>query len=307
MARDTLAGDATSTLRGVRTTGVLWLRGFWAFSKRNPLGGLAALFILTLVVTAIFAPLIAPNDPDFIFRGARFAGVGHTPEDGKAMLLGGDQAGRDLFARVVFGSRIALMVGAVAAGIGVGSGLILGLVAGYFGGKMDLVISRVIDTLMAFPALILALLIMSILDTGTMTAMIAIGIVFMPLTARVVRGAALSVKENVYVESAKAIGATTPHIIARYILPNVAHTVIIIGATLFAGAILVEASLSFLGIGTSTQVASWGVMIAGPGRSALQSHPMILFAPAVALSVSVLAFNLLGDALRDAWDPRLRS
>lgn len=284
-----------------------WARGFWEFARRKPLGGISAVFIVAITVVAILAPWIAPHDPDRFLTGYRFASVGTNPPDAPPFLLGGDEVGRDLFSRMMFGARIALEVGSVAVGIGVFSGTIIGLVSGYFGGAMDLVLQRVVDSVMAFPALVLALLIMSVLGASTVNAMIAIGIVLMPITARVVRGTTLSVKENTYIESARAIGASHLRIMALYIFPNVAHTLLIIGAAFFAGAVLTEASLSFLGIGTPTTVPSWGVMIAGPGRGALRDHVHVLIAPAAALSLTVLAFNLLGDALRDVWDPRLRN
>ncbi len=285
----------------------VWLKGFWGFTRRKPVGGISAIFIVLLGIVAAAAPLVAPHDPDRAYLGYRFFGPGTNPPEGPIMLFGADQAARDLFSRVVYGSRVALQVGIVAVAIGVVSGTVLGIVSGYFGGKTDLIIQRVVDSIMAFPALILALLIMALLGASTVNAMIAIGIVLMPVTARVVRGSTLSVKENPYIDSARAIGAGHIYIMSRYIFPNVAHTILIIAAAFFAGAVLTEASLSFLGIGTSVNTPSWGVMIAGPGRSALQNHIHILIAPAVALSLTVLAFNLLGDALRDVWDPRLRN
>ena len=288
-----------------------WLGGFWGFSKAKPLGGISALIILVMAVAAIFAPLITPNDPFTIFIGSSFASPGHVPEGGRTMILGSDAVGRDFFARVVYGARISMIVGITSVFIGLAAGVAIGLASAFYGGRIDLFLQRVVDGLMAFPALVLALVIVTVMGSGIVFAgaqlnvILAIAIILVPLAARVVRGTALSVKENTYVEAAKALGASDLEIMARHILPNITHAVIILGATFIGAAIIVEATLSFLGIGTDITQPSWGNMIAG-ARARFEAEPRLLWTPAIAMSLTILGFNLLGDALRDVWDPRLR-
>lgn len=284
----------------------------WSFCRKKPLGGVSAFIILLLVTCAIFADLIVRNDPFRIFPGQSFVSPGTTVPGGGVMLLGGDNIGRDLFSRLIFGSRISLGVGLLAVLFGLTVGTTLGLTSAYFGGKLDLIAQRFVDGMMAFPFLVLALLLVTLMGTGatfggiSINLILVIGIALIPVSSRVVRATTLSVKENVYIEAARAVGASHGRILVRHILPNVAHAIIIVGATYLGAAILIEASLSFLGYGSPPPSPSWGQMIAGPGRSALETYPRLLWAPAVAISLVVLAFNLLGDALRDVWDPRLR-
>ncbi len=305
------AGATTTVGRPDAAAARAW-GGLWSFCRRKPLGAVSGLVILVMIVTAIFAELIAPNDPVKPFIGSSFAGAGHTPAQGHIMLLGADAPGRDLFARLVFGARISLLVGVGSVAIGVLAGTLLGLVSAYYGGKLDLIVQRLVDGLMAFPALVLALVIVTLMGKGLVVGgaqanvVLSIGIILIPVTARVVRASALSVQENAYVDAARALGARDGRIIVRHILPNVTHAVIILGATYLGAAILLEASLSFLGQGTDINRPSWGNMLSG-SRAAFEAHPRLLWAPAIAISVVVLAFNLLGDALRDVWDPRLRN
>ena len=283
------------------------LKAVWDFSRRKPLGGISLLIIVVFLLAAIFAPLIAPWDPKRLYPGAALAGVwSHPVPNGPPFILGGDAAGRDTFSRIVFGARIAFLVGVLATAIGVSLGTTLGLVCGYAGGKLDLFVQRGIDSLMAFPALILALVIMSLLGVEVRNVIIAIGVVLVPITTRIVRGAVLSVKENLYVDASRAIGAGASRIILYHILPNVAHAILIVVATYLGSAILTEASLSFLGVGVPPGTPTWGNMIAGAGRAYMIQKPVLLWGPAIALSAIVMSFNLLGDALRDVWDPRLR-
>lgn len=288
-----------------------WLGGFWSFSKAKPLGGISALIIIIMAVAAIFAPLIAPNDPFTIFFGSSFAGPGHTPEGGSTMILGSDALGRDFFARVIYGARISMIVGIVSVIIGLAAGVVIGLASAFYGGRVDMILQRIVDGLMAFPALVLALVIVTVMGSGIVFAgaqlnvILAIAIILVPLAARVVRGTALQVKENTYVDAAKALGASDFAIMARHILPNITHAVIIVGATFIGAAIIVEATLSFLGVGTDISQPSWGNMIAG-ARSRFETEPRLLWVPAITMSLTILGFNLLGDALRDVWDPRLR-
>ncbi|MCH8195676.1 MAG: ABC transporter permease [Chloroflexi bacterium] len=227
------------------------------------------------------------------------------------MILGSDAVGRDFFARVVYGARISMIVGITSVFIGLAAGVAIGLASAFYGGRIDLFLQRVVDGLMAFPALVLALVIVTVMGSGIVFAgaqlnvILAIAIILVPLAARVVRGTALSVKENTYVEAAKALGASDLEIMARHILPNITHAVIILGATFIGAAIIIEATLSFLGIGTDITQPSWGNMIAG-ARARFEAEPRLLWTPAIAMSLTILGFNLLGDALRDVWDPRLR-
>ncbi len=288
------------------------LVAFWTFSRQKPLGGVSALIIIVMILAAALANLIAPNDPLKIFAGQSYAQPGTIPAGGSVFLLGGDETGRDLFARVVFGARISLLVAIPAVIFGTIIGATLGMVSGYFGGKLDLFIQRVVDGMMAFPTILLALTIMALIGPGLQlggaysNVVIAIGIIMIPTMSRVTRGATLSVKENVYVEAARSIGASNLRVISLYVFPNVIHAIIILAATYLGAAILVEASLSFLGMGTPPPAPSWGMMVAGPGAQSLATHPMLLWAPAISISLAVLAFNLLGDALRDVLDPRMR-
>lgn len=278
-----------------------------SFCRRKPLGGLSLLIIALFVIGAIFAPLLAPYDPKRLYPGAALAGLWSHPVPGHApFLLGGDAAGRDTFSRVLYGARIAFMVGGVATAIGVVTGTALGLVSGYIGGKLDMLLQRAVDSLMAFPALILALVIMSLLGADLRNVIIAIGVILVPITTRIVRGSVLSIKENVYIDAARAIGAGSGRIMLRHVLPNVAHSIVIVAATYLGSAILTEASLSFLGLGVPPGTPTWGNMISGAGRQYMVQHPVLLWGPAVALSLVVMSFNFLGDALRDVWDPRLR-
>ena len=288
------------------------IAGFWQFCRRKPLGAVSVFIIVVMLVLAIGTEVIAPNDPLRLYAGHNFAPPGTTPPGGSIMVLGGDELGRDLFSRIVFGARISLIVGIGTVFVGLLIGVVIGLVSGYFGGWIDLIVQRFVDGIMAIPFLILVLLMITLMGRGasiggaSVNVIIVLGIALFPITSRVVRASTLSVKENVYVDAARALGASDVRIITRHILPNVSHAIIILGATYLGVAILAEATLSFLGLGTVEPNPSWGLMIAGPGRGNLVKHPMLVLAPGVAISLAVLAFNLLGDALRDVWDPRLR-
>jgi peptide/nickel transport system permease protein len=235
-----------------------------------------------------------------IFKGEQFTAPGAK------FLLGSDDVGRDVLSRIIAGSRISLEVGIIAVSIGTISGSLLGTVSGYFGGRTDLVIQRLMDSVMAFPMMVLALSIMAILGPDVKNVMIAVGIVITPGTSRVVRGATLSVKEAPYIEAAHAVGAKHLRILAFHILPNVAAPIVVIATMHLGSAIISEASLSFLGFGTPPPAPSWGGMMSGGARFRLEQAPWLMLAPGAAISLTVLGFNLLGDALRDVWDPRLR-
>lgn len=275
------------------------LRNILRFARQKPLGAVAGIVILCLIFVAIFAPVLAPHDPNEVFGGQRL-----TPPGGE-FPMGTDAVGRDVMSRIISGARISLWVGIVAVGIGTGFGALIGIITGYYGGKTDAIIQRLMDMLMAFPALILALTMVAALGSGLTQVMIAIGIVIVPGVSRIIRGATLSVRSSQYIEAAQAMGASTPRIVLLHIFPNVTAPIIVIATIGLGGAIITEASLSFLGLGAPPPNPSWGGMIAS-NRQFMTFAPWVVFYPGIAISLAVMGFNLLGDALRDVWDPRLR-
>ena len=276
------------------------LQGLWDFSKRKPLGMASASLILLIVFTALFADLLAPYDPLFAHPEIRL-----TPP-GWQHFFGTDDIGRDVFSRIIYGARISLWVGLLAVGIGTFAGTIIGLICGYWEGRLDLVLQRFMDALMAIPGLILALAIVSVLTPNTTNAMLAIAVVIIPGNSRIVRGAVLSAKQNPYVEAARALGCPHLQIILRHILPNVTAPILIIASIWLGNAIFIEASLSFLGLGTQPPTPSWGLMLSSTGRAFMEQAPWLAIFPGLAISLAVLGFNLFGDTLRDVWDPKLR-
>ena len=280
-------------------------RGWLAAIRRRPLGAVAFAIILGVIAVAVLADLIAPHDPYRIYSGKTLSVPGEVAPNGVPFRLGADESGRDILSRILHGARISLMVGLLAVGVGTVGGAIVGVISGFRGGHVDLVIQRFMDSQQAIPSLVLALLLMAVLGTSLVNVILAIGIVQIPYTNRVVRSAVLTVKEETYVESARAIGASDIGIMARHILPNVLAPVIIIGTSGLGGAILTEAYLSFLGLGAPPPIPSWGGMVS-TARQYMLTNPHLILAPAVALSLTVLGWNLAGDALRDILDPRLR-
>jgi peptide/nickel transport system permease protein len=275
-------------------------RALLATLRRKPLGFLSAGLIVVLVLTALFANVLAPYDPLAAKPEIRLAAPSW------AHPFGTDDIGRDVLSRVIFGARISLWVGLLAVGIGTLAGMVIGLVCGYCEGRVDLVIQRVMDAVQAIPGLVLALAIVSVLRPSTTNAMLAIAMVIVPGNSRIVRGAVLSAKQNRYVEAAQAIGCQHPRIILGHILPNVTAPILIIASIWFGNAILIEASLSFLGVGTQPPTPSWGLMLSSTGRAFMEQAPWLAVFPGLAISLAVLGFNLFGDTLRDAWDPKLR-
>ena len=276
-------------------------RLLWNTIRRKPLGAASALLIAVIVLTAIFAPVIAPYDPldaDPTIRLAR---------PSAAHPFGTDDIGRDVLSRIIYGARISLWVGLLAVGIGTVAGMVIGLLCGYCEGRLDLLLQRVMDSVQAIPGLILALAIVSVLKPNTTNAMLAIAMVIIPGNSRIVRGAVLSAKQNRYVEAAQAIGCQHPRIIMTHILPNVTAPILVIASIWLGNAILIEASLSFLGVGTQPPDPSWGLMLSSTGRAFMERAPWLAIFPTLAISLAVLGFNLFGDTLRDAWDPKLRN
>ncbi|MDR7555597.1 MAG: ABC transporter permease [Armatimonadota bacterium] len=255
--------------------------------------------VTTLVVLALGAPWLAPYDPTAVDPAGRLAppGGGH--------LLGTDRLGRDVASRLLHGGRVAMAVGATAVLIGAGTGVPLGLVAGFRGGALDSVVMRVMDGLLAFPALLLAVMMIAALGPGHVQAMVAIGIVLVPIFARLSRAQTLAVRHQEFVLAARALGAPEGRIVARHVLPNIAGPLLIQGTVAFSGAVLAEASLSYLGLGTQPPTPSWGGMLQ-EARDVLFIAWWMAIWPGVTIAAAVLGFNLLGDGLRDLLDPRLR-
>ncbi len=270
------------------------------FIRTKPLGAAGALIILAMMVVGAFSEVLAPYDPYHADYGLQFArpSVDHW--------FGTDEFGRDLMSRIIYGARIALFVGFTASFAGCTLGALLGVVSAYSGGRVDLLLERLMDILLAFPQLILALAIASILGPAVQNVVIAIAIPIIPRAARVVRSTALSVKENVYVEAVQALGASRRRVVLQHIVPNVAAPYIIMLTAQLGGAILAEAALSYLGLGSAEPTPSWGLMLSGSALSYAEKAPWIAVFPGIAISLGVFGFNLFGDSLRDALDPKLR-
>ncbi|MDZ7708509.1 MAG: ABC transporter permease [Trueperaceae bacterium] len=286
----------TSTDRGDRLGKrpvVDFLRRF----VRHRLAVLGALIIATLVIVAAFGRALAPYDPLGMDFGAVFAPPG--PEH----LFGTDEFGRDIFSRILYGARISLQVAFIAVGISGTLGVALGLLAGFLGGWLDELVMRFMDVLFAFPAVLLAITIMAILGRGVGNAMIAIAIVYVPIFARVTRGAVISVRGREFVIAARALGKRPLGVMLRHVLPNALGPIIVQTSLSLAFAILAEAALSFFGLGTQPPDPSWGRMLS-EGRGFLRQAPWMGIFPGLAIMVSVMGFNFLGDGLRDLLDPR---
>lgn len=275
-------------------------RSFLRRLLRNKIGSMGAVIVLLLVLVAALAPLLAPYDPIEMCLDQRLKAPNQR------FLLGTDEFGRDVLSRIIYGTRISLQVGIIAVGIGMVTGVLLGTVAGYFGGAIDNVIMRVLDVFFAFPAILLALVVVAMLGPGIGNTMLAIGVVSTPRFARVVRGTVLSVKENEFVQAARSMGARAGRIIFLHVLPNASAPVIVQATLALATAMLTEASLSFLGLGTQPPAPSWGTMLS-TSRRFVELAPWTSVFPGVAISLAILGFNLFGDGLRDVLDPRLRS
>ncbi|AQS59863.1 nickel transporter permease [Desulforamulus ferrireducens] len=272
---------------------------FWRRLRKNRLAMVSLVFLLALTFVAIFAPLVAPYDPYYSEMPKALAGPSGEH------LLGNDELGRDILSRIIYGARISLKVGLIAVGIALSVGMVVGSLAGYYGGRIDIIIMRFMDIMLAFPSILLAIALMAVLGRGVENAIIAIGIVSIPEYARIVRGSVLSVKENEYVQAARAIGNNDLQIIFKHILPNVMAPIIVRATLGISTAILETAALGFLGLGVVPPYAEWGTML-GSGRSYMFNAPHLVFFPGIAITLTVMAFNLFGDGLRDALDPRLR-
>lgn len=281
------------------------------FRQRSAIIGGTILVFLVLV--AIFAPLIAPFDPEEVLIGKedikkRSDPCIHLfgcPEDQPQHIIGTDGNVRDVFSRIVYGTRISLFIGFSTVGFAIIVGTLLGAIGGYMGGWIDNLIMRFMDVLLAFPSLLLAIAIVTVMGRGLQNALLAIAIVSIPRYARVIRGSVLSIKEQEYVSASRALGGGHAHILFRRILPNAIPPLIVQGTLGIANAILEAAALSFLGLGAQPPTPEWGTML-GSERNQVFTAPHLVFFPGLAIMITVLSFNLLGDGLRDAIDPRLK-
>ena len=281
------------------------LKEFWFYFSQNR-GAVAGLVVFVLLVlTAIFAPLIAPHDPTQQFRDALL--VPPIWQDGgrAGFLLGTDAVGRDMLSRLIFGAQYSLFIGIVVVAIALIGGVIIGLVAGFYGGWVDSVIMRVMDVVLAFPSLLLALVLVAILGPGLTNAMIAIAIVYQPHFARLARAAVISEMKRDYVTAARVSGAGNLRLMFKTILPNCLAPLIVQATLSFSSAVLDSAALGFLGMGAQPPASEWGTMLAEAREFILRAWWVVTF-PGLAILISVLAINLMGDGLRDALDPKLK-
>lgn len=278
-----------------------WTAAVTDFVRARPLGAAAAAVILVMLGVAAFATALAPYDPEAVDFGAMLA------RPSAVHWLGTDSFGRDVLSRLVFGSRTALLVGFGASVLGATLGAVLGVASAYFAGRIDLYLQRLMDVFLAFPLIILALALVAILGNSIPNLIIAIMIPMIPRSALVIRSSALSIREMPYVDAARAAGFGHGRIILRHMLPNVMAPYLIMLTAFLGQAILLEASLSFLGLGVQEPTAAWGLMLRGAAIEFAEAAPWMAIFPGLAISLAVFAFNLFGDSLRDALDPRLRT
>jgi peptide/nickel transport system permease protein len=277
------------------------VRTLLTLMRRKPLGAAGGIIVIVMILLAVFANVLTPYDPE----ANSFADMTQAPS--WAHWLGTDQFGRDLLARIIYGARTAMFVGFSAAIVGSSIGLVLGVGSAYFGGLIDLTFQRVMDIFMAFPLIIMALAVVSIFGTGAQNVIIAITIPFIPRCARVVRSSALAIREVPYIDAARANGFSHARIILRHMVPNVMAPFLIMITSFVGQAILLEASLSYLGLGVQEPTPAWGLMLQGGAEEYALSAPWMAIFPGLAITLGVFGFNLFGDAVRDVLDPRLRS
>jgi peptide/nickel transport system permease protein len=278
-----------------------WVKAVAQFARRRPLGAAGALIVLLMALSAASAGLIAPYDP----LATDYAAMLSRP--GPDHWLGTDAFGRDVLSRIIYGSRTALLVGFASSFMGATLGALIGVASAYFGGRIDLSIQRVVDVFLSFPLIILALAVVAILGTGVGNVILAITVPMIPNCSRVVRSSALAIREMPYVDAARAQGFGHRRIIFRHMLPNVVAPYLIMLSAYLGQAILLEASLSFLGLGVTEPTPAWGLMLRGGAVEFAETAPWMAIFPGLAISLGVFAFNLFGDSLRDALDPKLRT
>ncbi|MGH2583824.1 MAG: ABC transporter permease [Dehalococcoidia bacterium] len=291
------------------------------FARRKPLGAVGGAIIVVMLLAGVFAPLIAPYGYD----ERDYAAVLQSPSS--AHLLGTDDVGRDIFSRIVYGARVSMIVSVGAVLLSKILAAVIGIVAGYYGGKVDLVIQRLVDIWIAFPAILLLIVFAAVFGTPTQPTdilpgplsltlepsevrmaqiILSMGLILTAGSSRVIRGAVIAIRHNQYMESARALGAPTPRILLRYVLPNVAPTILVIATVQLGTAILIESTISFLGFGIPPPIPTWGQMLSGNATRFINRAPLLAVWPGLAISLAVFGFNMLGDALRDVLDPRLR-
>jgi peptide/nickel transport system permease protein len=270
------------------------------FARRKPLGAMGGMIVLALLVMAVFADRIAPYPYDESVRGARMKAPSAQ------FWMGTDNLSRDIWSRVVYGARISVTVGFATVALATLMATAVGVSSAYLGGAYDIVVQRVVDAWMSFPALVVVLSLMAALGPGLVNLILALSILGAASASRVIRGATLSVMQNPYIEAARALGAGHVRIVALYVLPNVMATILILATIGLGTVILAESGLSFLGFGIPPPYPSWGGMLSGSGRSFMYYAPWMALWPATAISLAVFGFNMFGDALRDVLDPRLR-
>ena len=270
------------------------------FARQKPFGAVGAVIILALLVMAVFAEWIAPYAYDHQIPGARLR------PPGRDFLLGTDNVSRDIFSRIVYGARVTVTVSFATVFLGNLLAAAVGITSGYFRGRYDIAVQRVVDAWQAFPALVIILSLLAVLGPGILNVILSLSILVASAASRVIRSATLSVVENQYIEAARALGAGHLRIMLRHILPNVTATIVVITSIGLGGIILAESALSFLGYGVPPPHPSWGSMLSGSGRTYMYIAPWMAIWPGVAISLVVFAFNMFGDALRDVFDPRLR-
>ena len=295
-------GLATATMAAAKgfSNGRRLAEQISVFCQRKPLGAVALVVLLAFGVTAIFANQIAPYDP----LKNNYTRMREGPSS--EFWFGTDYLGRDVFSRVIHGTRISLLVGFSSVALGTSLGSIWGLVSGFRGGKIDMFSQRILEIVMSFPSLILAILLLAGMGAGLLTVIVAIGVTRVPLAVRVIRSVTLVSREYTYVEAARSVGASDLRIMRRHVLPNCMAPYLVVATAHLGTAIIMEASLGFLGVGIPPPAASWGNMLGGAVANILVPLWWLVVFPGIAIVMTVLAFNLLGDALRDVLDPRLR-
>ena len=281
------------------------MRDFFKQYKKNKSAVVGLVIVTILLILAIFAPFISPHLPHEQTLADRLLPPMWEEGGVSTYVLGTDDFGRDLFTRIIYGARISLMVGAVSVGVSLTFGLVMGLVAAFYGGKVDLIVMRVVDIMLSIPAILLAIVIVSILGPSLTNAMIAIGVVGIPTYARVVRASVLSEREKEYVIASRINGSSNMRLMFKVILPNAATPIIVQSTMGFASAVLEAAGLSFLGLGAQPPTPEWGAMLSD-SLQFIMTAPWMIFYPGLAIFFTVLGFNLMGDGLMDVLDPKLK-
>jgi peptide/nickel transport system permease protein len=277
-----------------------WVAAVARFARQKPLGAVGGVIVAAMLVMAVFAEQIAPYRFDETIRGARMS------PPSAAHWLGTDNLSRDMWSRIVYGARVSVTVGFTTIALAILVATAIGVSSAYFGGAWDLVVQRVVDAWLSFPYLVIILSVMAVLGPGRLNLIISVAIIAAASNSRVIRAATLSVMQSQFVEAARAMGCGHGRIIVRHLLPNVAATIIILATIGLGAVILAESALSFLGFGVPPPYPSWGAMLSGSGRTYMLRAPWMAVWPGVAISLAVFGFNMLGDALRDVLDPRLR-